>query len=124
MMAEGWALQQPLRELADAGAGISIDDFGTGYSSLARLAQLPVSTLKIDRAFIKDVASTPQAAAIAKTIVTLAASLGITSLAEGVEREAQRAVLDRAGCDLGQGFLWSAAVPADELAFLAQRRAA
>jgi EAL domain-containing protein (putative c-di-GMP-specific phosphodiesterase class I) len=124
MMAEGWALKRPLLELADAGAGISIDDFGTGYSSLARLAELPVTTLKIDRAFINDVASTPQAAAIAKTIVALAASLGVTSLAEGVEREDQRDVLNRAGCDLGQGFLWSPAVPGDELAFLAQRRAA
>ena len=124
MMAEGSALERPLLELAAAGVGISIDDFGTGYSSLARLAELPVSTLKIDRVFINDVASTPQAAAIAKTIVALASSLGITALAEGVEHESQRAVLDRAGCELGQGFLWSPAVAAAELELLARRRAA
>jgi diguanylate cyclase (GGDEF)-like protein/PAS domain S-box-containing protein len=109
--------------LKDAGVTLSIDDFGMGYSALSYLKYLPLDQLKIDRTFVKDVLTDPNDAAIARTIIGLAQSLGLGVIAEGVENEAQRALLARFGCECYQGYLYCAALPIDELeAFMAKPR--
>jgi diguanylate cyclase (GGDEF)-like protein len=106
---------EPLvRELHEMGLRIALDDFGSGYSSLSRLRELPVATLKIDRAFLRDVPERPEAAAVVTAILQLARALGRTAIAEGVETEAQRAFLAEQGCPLAQGFLFGKPVPAAE----------
>jgi EAL domain-containing protein (putative c-di-GMP-specific phosphodiesterase class I) len=102
-----------VRELHALGLRIALDDFGTGYSSLSRLGELPVSTLKIDRAFLRGVPDRPEASAVVTAILQLASALGRTAVAEGVETEAQRAFLAREGCPLAQGFLLGAPAPPD-----------
>jgi len=101
--------------LKEAGVTLSIDDFGTGYSALSSLKKLPLDQLKICRTFVKDVLTNPNDAAIARTIIGLAQSLGLELMAEGVETQAQRDFLKRHGCDSYQGFLCSKALPIDEL---------
>jgi EAL domain-containing protein (putative c-di-GMP-specific phosphodiesterase class I) len=100
-----------VRELHALGLRIALDDFGTGYSSLSRLGELPVSILKIDRAFLRGVPERPEAAAVVTAILRLAEALGRTAVAEGVETEAQRAFLAGEGCPLAQGFLLGAPAP-------------
>jgi len=104
-----------LHRLNEIGVEISIDDFGTGYSSLAYLTTLPISELKIDRSFVRDLGITPQSSAVVTAIIALARSLGLRVVAEGVETLRQMEVLHRLGCGLMQGFLFSRGVPADEL---------
>lgn len=100
-----------LQCMRDMGVKIAIDDFGTGYSSLAYLRRFPLDTLKIDIAFIREVTSNPQDAAIARTIIELAHSLNLRAVAEGVETTAQLAFLREAGCDQIQGYLFSQPLP-------------
>jgi len=100
-----------LDELKELGVSLSIDDFGTGYSSLAYVKNFPVNSLKIDRSFVRDIADDATDAAIAKTIITLAHSLGMRVIAEGVETEAQLAKLRGFGADGMQGYLFSRALP-------------
>jgi EAL domain-containing protein (putative c-di-GMP-specific phosphodiesterase class I)/PAS domain-containing protein len=102
-----------VRELHALGLRIALDDFGTGYSSLSRLGELPVSILKIDRAFLRGVPERPDASAVVTAILQLASALGRTAVAEGVETEAQRAFLAGEGCPLAQGFLLGAPAPAE-----------
>jgi EAL domain-containing protein (putative c-di-GMP-specific phosphodiesterase class I) len=102
-----------VRELDALGLNIALDDFGTGYSSLSRLRELPVSTLKIDRSFLRDVPGCPEASAIVTAILQLARALGRTAVAEGVETDAQREFLAAEGCRLAQGFLLGAPAPPD-----------
>jgi diguanylate cyclase (GGDEF)-like protein len=103
-----------IEQLRDAGFGIAMDDFGAGFSSLAQLAVLPVDTLKFDREFIRGV-STANGRRIVEAIIALAADLGLTTVAEGVETAAELAVVQRAGCALAQGYYFSRPLPAAEL---------
>lgn len=93
-----------LTEIAARNVGIAIDDFGTGYSSLAYLKRFPIATLKIDRAFIKDLPLSIKDAAICNVVLSLANHLNLSTVAEGVENEAQFAFLAKQGCNLIQGF--------------------
>jgi len=105
---------QTLGRLRDLGISIAIDDFGTGYSSLVGLHRLPVSRLKIDRTFVQGCGNNPESTAIVEAIIGLAQTLNLHTTAEGVETEAQRALLAEYGCDRAQGFLFSPAIPPDE----------
>ncbi len=104
-----------LHRLNEVGVEISIDDFGTGYSSLAYLTTLPISEVKIDRSFVRDLGITPQSSAVVTAIIALARSLGLRVIAEGVETLRQMEVLHRLGCSVMQGFLFSRPLAADDL---------
>jgi len=107
-----------LHQLRELGIGISMDDFGTGYSSLSYLRSFPFDKIKIDRSFVKDLAQRPDCGAIVRAISGLGRSLRITTTAEGVETEDQLDWLRAEGCNEVQGFLFSAARPAAEIAKL------
>ncbi|ALX86989.1 diguanylate cyclase [Achromobacter denitrificans] len=107
-----------LSALREAGISASLDDFGSGYSSLAYLVRLPIDTLKIDQSFVWALGKVPTATAVIRGVVRLAHSLGMRTLAEGVETEAQRQMLIEEGCDAMQGFLFSRALPASSFAAL------
>ncbi len=103
-----------LRELRSLGVSISLDDFGTGYSSLAYLRSFPIDTLKIDGSFIQAMVGDPQSAAIVRSVIDLAHSLKLGTVAEGVETEEQEELLRRAACDRIQGYVVSHPLPAAE----------
>ncbi|WP_374317802.1 putative bifunctional diguanylate cyclase/phosphodiesterase [Aquabacterium sp.] len=104
-----------LIKLNQLGTEISIDDFGTGYSSLAYLTTLPISELKIDRSFVRDLGTTPQSSAVVSAIIALARALGLRVIAEGVEQAPQMEVLYNLGCHICQGFLFARPMPAHEV---------
>ncbi|MBL8332628.1 MAG: EAL domain-containing protein [Rubrivivax sp.] len=104
-----------LHRLNEIGVEIAIDDFGTGYSSLSYLTTLPISELKIDRSFVRDLGVSPQSSAVVTAIIALARSLGLRVVAEGVETLRQMEVLNRLGVVTMQGFLFSKPVVATEL---------
>ncbi len=124
LMADREGAREVLSQLRDAGIRISVDDFGTGYSSLAYLRDLPIDELKLDKSFVLEMADDQRSAALVAATVALSHSLGLHMVAEGVENEAALAELVRHGCDVGQGFLWSRAVPAAELELWLDQRAA
>ncbi|SPP63567.1 two-component system response regulator [Nitrospira lenta] len=101
------------QQLKAMGFSLSIDDFGTGYSSLAYLKRFPIDTIKIDRAFVKDLASESEQAAIAIAIIAMAHGLKLRVLAEGVETQPQLDILRNQGCDAIQGYFFSHPLPAD-----------
>jgi predicted signal transduction protein with EAL and GGDEF domain/ActR/RegA family two-component response regulator len=110
-----------LRRLNDIGVRISIDDFGTGYSSLSYLTTLPISELKIDGSFVRDLGRTPQSEAVASAIIALSRSLGLGVVAEGVETARQAQVLHGLGCNVMQGYLFSRPLPAEDFERWASR---
>ena len=109
-----------LHELRRLGVSVAIDDFGTGYSSLAYLARLPAETLKIDRSFVKAMDQDPTARTLVATIISLAHSLRLKVVAEGVETEQQAEILRELQCDQMQGYLFGKPLPAEALAKLLQ----
>ncbi len=104
-----------LRELKAPGVGLAIDDFGTGYSSLSYLKRFAIDALKIDRSFVRDIAESPDAAAIVTAIIAMARRLRLRVIAEGVENEGQRRFLLENGCKVGQGYYFAAPMPQEEL---------
>jgi diguanylate cyclase len=103
-----------LEQLSAMGVLVSVDDFGTGYSSMSYLRRFPIDKLKIDRVFINEIASRPEDASIVRAIVSLAHSLNLKVVAEGVETSAQLDFLKTAGCDEYQGYHYSRPLPADQ----------
>jgi diguanylate cyclase (GGDEF)-like protein/PAS domain S-box-containing protein len=103
-----------LMRLKALGVQLAIDDFGTGYSSLAYLRRFPVDTIKIDRSFVERLGEDGDESALARTIVQLGQSLGMSTVAEGIEQLGQLTALRRMGCELAQGFYFSRPVPATE----------
>ncbi|MEA2028760.1 MAG: EAL domain-containing protein [Campylobacterota bacterium] len=106
---------EKLNQLADVGIEIAIDDFGTGYSSLAYLKQLPIHKLKIDKSFIDDILSNSDSQVIVKTIISMAKSMNLDIIAEGVEQEAQKEFLMAHGCFEIQGYYYYKPMPQEEL---------
>ncbi len=105
-----------LEAIKNVGISLAIDDFGTGYSSMSMVKKFPVDTLKIDRSFVRDIVSDPDAKAITEAIISLGHALDLTIVAEGVETVEQEEFLRAHQCDEAQGFLISRPLPADELA--------
>jgi diguanylate cyclase (GGDEF)-like protein len=103
---------ETLRKLKDLGVRVSMDDFGTGYSSMSSLRRFPFDEIKIDRSFIADLAKDPQAVAIVRATVALSDSLGMLTVAEGIETVKQLEFLRAEGCHVGQGFLFARPMPA------------
>lgn len=118
MMKDSARVLRVLQALRGLGVRFAVDDFGTGYSSLRYLQQFPVDVLKIDRSFVDQVVEGEQDQAITSMVVALAASLGLQTIAEGIETEEQRAVLERLGANWAQGFLFQRPVPAEMVAEL------
>lgn len=108
-------VEQALHRLSDLGVRIALDDFGTGYASLSHLNQFPVHILKIDRTFVQSIGCTADADAICSTLINLGHSLGLEVVAEGIETSMQEVQLMQMGCDVGQGFLYSKALPATDV---------
>lgn len=116
LAAQDEAVQARLHELKALGLTLALDDFGTGYSSLSNLHQFPVDTVKIDRSFVSQADVSHHHRVLVQATVMVANSLGMSTVAEGIETPAQAAVVRELGCDKGQGYLFSRPLPAGELA--------
>ncbi|MCK5871535.1 MAG: EAL domain-containing protein, partial [Methylococcales bacterium] len=121
LMSDVKGATQTLQQLHTLGIKLSIDDFGTGYSSLSYLKHLPVDTLKIDRSFVWGLPDNSKDAAIVDVIITLARSLDLEIVAEGIETKGQLDFLAKKGCDYVQGYYYSKPVPSDEFIHLLQQ---
>ncbi|MBP6766034.1 MAG: EAL domain-containing protein, partial [Rubrivivax sp.] len=108
-------VQTTLRELKGLGVRLALDDFGTGYSSLACLHLLPVDTVKIDRGFVKHAETVEYHRVLIEATIRVARTLGMTTVAEGIETEGQAALMQALECDRGQGYLFAHPLEATEL---------
>ncbi|MCU1488448.1 MAG: diguanylate cyclase/phosphodiesterase & domain with sensor(s), partial [Actinomycetia bacterium] len=106
-----------LGQVAELGVGVTIDDFGTGWASLTYLQRLPITSLKIDRSFVSGIGEGRRDTAIIRSVLALGRELDLAVIAEGIETEEQRSMLESLGCRYGQGFLVARPMPADELTF-------
>ena len=120
-MHDAETVERTMHSLSERGFGFALDDFGRGYSSLARLKSLPLDTLKIDKIFVDELETNAQARSIVAAIIEMAEHMSMRSLAEGVETDRQREILQQLGCDSGQGFWLSAARPPEEISTLVER---
>lgn len=118
LMKDTSATVEKLNGLRALGVHLAIDDFGTGYSSLTYLRQFPIETIKIDRSFVQGAADGPEDSALARAVIKLADTLGMTTVAEGVETKAQAEQLASFGCQVGQGYLYSKSLTPTELEHL------
>lgn len=107
-----------LQQLMQLGVTVSLDDFGTGYSSLTYLKKFPINSIKIDRSFVRDILNDPDDKVIVHSIISIARHMRLNIIAEGIENAEQADYLMQAGCRLGQGFLYSKALPAEQLGAL------
>jgi diguanylate cyclase (GGDEF)-like protein len=119
LMGAGEGPRHALEGLKALGVYVAIDDFGTGYSSLAALKRLPVEVVKVDRGFVDGLGTDPEDSAIVASVLSLAHAMGLHVIAEGVETPLQASELVSLGCTVAQGFLWSPAVPAEQIVPLA-----
>jgi EAL domain-containing protein (putative c-di-GMP-specific phosphodiesterase class I) len=115
LLADTQEAARRMEALRALGVRVAIDDFGTGYSSLAYLKNLPIDTVKVDGRFTQEITRHPRDQAILRAIVSLCHDLGLELVAEGIETEEQRTLLDGMGCRLGQGYLYSRPLPANLL---------
>ncbi|MDP9485027.1 MAG: EAL domain-containing protein [Actinomycetota bacterium] len=122
VMEEAHSTLDTLRKLEDLGVQLAIDDFGTGYSSLSYLKRFPVSFLKIDRSFVAPLGEDPEDAMIVSGIISLAHTLGMQVVAEGVETARQLAYLQGLGCDMAQGNCFAEPLPGEAASALLARR--
>jgi EAL domain-containing protein (putative c-di-GMP-specific phosphodiesterase class I) len=116
LAAQDESVQARLHELKALRLTLALDDFGTGYSSLSSLHLLPVDTVKIDRSFVSQADTSPHHRVLIEATVRVAGSLGMGTVAEGIETEAQAAVVRQLGCEKGQGYLFSRPLPAGDMA--------
>ncbi|EZP73609.1 Diguanylate cyclase (GGDEF) domain-containing protein [Sphingomonas paucimobilis] len=114
-------VERSLHRLSQEGVSIALDDFGTGFASLSHLKQFPIDIIKIDQRFVRDLETDPDDAAIVRTVLSLAYSLGIRTVAEGVENEHQLDYLRAGGCHYGQGFHFGAAMPSAKIPAMLKR---
>jgi EAL domain-containing protein (putative c-di-GMP-specific phosphodiesterase class I) len=104
-----------LKSLKELGVSIALDDFGTGYSGLGYLNSFPIDKIKIDRSFIKDLGTKPRSKELVRAAINIGHSLGLMTLAEGIETQEQLDILRALGCQQGQGFLFSPAIPSGQI---------
>jgi len=121
LISDSEAILHTIRQLKQIGVKLSIDDFGTGYSSLAYLKRFEVDKLKIDQTFVRDLPGDMEDAAIVRAIIQMAASLGLSTIAEGVETEAVFELLKEFGCDEAQGYWLARPMLAAQLPEFARR---
>jgi EAL domain-containing protein (putative c-di-GMP-specific phosphodiesterase class I) len=124
LMSDVDRVMQTLNQLSELGVNISVDDFGTGHSSLAYLKQFPISTLKIDRSFIRDIPEDKDDVSITIAIINMARGLGLNTVAEGVEIKEQLDFLKTHECNLMQGYYFSKPVDFEEIVVLLQQQQA
>jgi predicted signal transduction protein with EAL and GGDEF domain len=110
---DAFSLSKPIGKLKSEGISLAIDDFGTGYSSLRHLLILPFDKIKIDQSFVRDMIENPESRKIVQAILGLGRSMGLSTVAEGIEVEEQHAIQDL-GCKIGQGYLFAKAMPAEQ----------
>jgi EAL domain-containing protein (putative c-di-GMP-specific phosphodiesterase class I) len=113
--------REVLEGLRSLGVQLAIDDFGTGYSSLAYLQHFPIDIVKIDRSFVNQLGESGKGRSLARSIIAIAGSLGIDTIAEGIETPAQAADLTALDCDRGQGYHYSRPIPASDFEQLVER---
>jgi EAL domain-containing protein (putative c-di-GMP-specific phosphodiesterase class I) len=124
LAAQDERVQTTLRELKNLGVRLALDDFGTGYSSLACLHQMPVDTVKVDRSFVKHAETIEYHRVLIEATIRVARTLGMTTVAEGIETEGQAELMLALECDRGQGFLFSRPLEAADLEAWAREHAA